>query len=130
MAWAISDFTKRIENRPWKPWPDVTEIVIHAGIKYHREHADQIWEVFEEETPPRDQLPAGALVAVVDVVGCIDGENEDAAPHELAESPWFTGPYGWVLENVRKLPEPVPCKGALGLWWIPAEQEAAVRCQL
>lgn len=27
--------------------------------------------------------------------------------------------YAWPLVNVRKLREPVPCKGALGLWSVP-----------
>lgn len=130
MAWAISDFTKRIENRPWKPWAGVTTIAIHAGMKYHREHAEQIWEAFGVEPPSRADLPRGAIVAVAEIVGCIDGEDENDPHHELAESPWFCGPYGWILDNVRRLPDPVPCLGALGLWGLGPEREAAVRCQL
>ena len=36
----------------------------------------------------------------------------------------------WLLDNVRPLPDPVPCKGMLGLWRLPDEVEKAVREQL
>jgi hypothetical protein len=33
------------------------------------------------------------------------------------DSPWYIpGEIGWVLRDVRTLPEPVPCRGALSLW--------------
>jgi hypothetical protein len=32
--------------------------------------------------------------------------------------------------NARPLAEPVPCKGALGLWWLPDDVDAQVRAQL
>ena len=36
----------------------------------------------------------------------------------------------WQLANVRPLAEPVPAKGALGLWKVPDDIESAVRGQL
>jgi len=42
--------------------------------------------------------------------------------------PWFVGPFGWVLSDVVVLPAPVPCRGAQGLWEVPADvREAALR---
>jgi len=35
-------------------------------------------------------------------------------------------PPGWRLENVRRLPEPIPAKGALGIWALPDDVELAV----
>jgi len=34
---------------------------------------------------------------------------------------WFSGPFGWVLDDVRTLAKPIPCKGQRGLWDLPAE---------
>uniref|UniRef100_A0A6H1ZM20 Uncharacterized protein n=1 Tax=viral metagenome TaxID=1070528 RepID=A0A6H1ZM20_9ZZZZ len=36
---------------------------------------------------------------------------EEFLAHEHTEGLWC-----WVLKDVRKLPEPVPCRGAQGLW--------------
>ncbi len=128
MAWAISDYTKRIENRPWKPWPDAIgrRLAIHAGSKYHRPHAEQIRDAFGVDVPRR--LPQGAIVAVCTVV---DYVHEDDHPNmgqraALVDDPWFSGPFGWVLGNVVKMREPVPCKGSLGLWRVPPKQASDV----
>lgn len=49
-------------------------------------------------------------------------------PLELprAQRPWFFGPYGFVLADVRELPF-MPCKGQLGFFAAPPEIEARVR---
>jgi len=118
MAWAISDYTKRIENRPWKPWAIAKRIAIHAGKTYHADHAAQIEDVFGVVVPRG--VPQGAIVAVVSVVDCV----------EQSDDPWFSGPFGWVLGDVVKLRHPVPAKGAQGLWRIPSAILAAVERQL
>jgi hypothetical protein len=73
-------------------------------------------------------LAMGAVIAVADVVDvcAIQGGYTDcdcgdwAAPFQCH----------WKLANVRPLAEPVPCKGALGLWTLPEDVEAAVMAQL
>lgn len=40
---------------------------------------------------------------------------------------YSSGRYAWRLVNVRRLVEPVPCKGALGLWAVPPDVEAQFR---
>jgi hypothetical protein len=46
-------------------------------------------------------------------------------------SPWAArGRHHIELAGVRPLAEPVPCKGALGLWRLPEDVEKAVREQL
>ena len=54
--------------------------------------------------------------------------NDGAMP--LQQLKWFFGPVGYVLRDVVALPEPVPCKGALGFWRLPTDVERAVRGQL
>jgi activating signal cointegrator 1 len=68
-----------------------------------------------------------------------DGEaNETDLSDQSALGVFRAGRYGWILQPVYAengplplaLPEPVPCRGAQGLWTVPADVEAAVRAQL
>ncbi len=47
----------------------------------------------------------GGIIGVALLTDCVDHHP----------SPWFSGPYGFVLESARVIPF-VPCKGALSLW--------------
>ncbi|MFG2001747.1 hypothetical protein ACGFNU_21610 [Spirillospora sp. NPDC048911] len=76
----------------------------------------------------------GAVVAVAEIVGChlacADDQIIPGAPPILC-SPWaLEGQWHWELDNVCPLPEPVPCRGALGLWRLPDEVVAAIPAQL
>jgi hypothetical protein len=44
-------------------------------------------------------------------------------------SPWFVGPYGFVLREPRALAKPIPCKGRQGFWQVPPAIARAVREQ-
>lgn len=55
---------------------------------------------------------AGGIVARAEIVGCV----------QRSESPWFCGPNGLVLMNIRPTPL-VACIGKLGLWEVPFEVE-------
>ena len=35
---------------------------------------------------------------------------------EMLYGDWAPGRYAWQIENVKMLPEPIPCKGQQGLW--------------
>lgn len=50
-------------------------------------------------------LNFGGIVGVADIVDCVD----------RSDSPWFVGPFGFVLRNARPLPF-FPCKGKLGFF--------------
>ena len=80
---------------------------------------------FRLDDPPSAQ---GAVVAVAVLAGC-HHESTEEPRHSC--SPWGQrDAYHWQLANVRPLPEPVPCKGMLGLWRLPEDVEKAVRAQL
>ena len=89
-----------------------------------------------------DDLPQGAIVATchLSAIHRIPATPRHfpwcvADDHPLASSPviippqhdnerafgdYTPGRYAWLLTDVRMLPEPVPAKGALGLWeWEP-----------
>jgi hypothetical protein len=120
-AWAISDFTKRIENRPWVPpeWRVNQMIAIHAGATFDASGADSIEDEFDVVIP-RGWLPKKAIVAVATYKGFVSSSDD----------PWFVGPYGWVFDDVRKLESPIACRGFQGLWGVPTDIERAIAAQL
>ena len=116
--WAILHCGKDIENRSWST--DYRgPILLHASngmtlAEYYDFHNDVFGgrapfarEVLSRHgsIPDSKSLPRGGIVGQADVVGCVTE----------SDSPWFFGPYGFVLENVRSLPFR-PCKGALGFF--------------
>ena len=127
-AWGIVHAGKRIENRTWRCHYR-GEVFIHtsklpvpkryvpdafiAEFDAMREMAEQAGHVFETLVTYRQLLlESGAIVGRARIVDCVTESN----------SPWFVGPFGIVLEDVRQTPI-VPCKGALGLWEVPRELE-------
>lgn len=79
------------------------------------------------------QLPRGAVVATARLVAIypttgsgLVGFDPQPLLSELAFGDYRLGRYGWLLADVTPLPEPVPARGALGLWeWdAPAEVQS------
>lgn len=131
---AIIHGGKRVENRTWTPPREMLgqDIAIHAGL---RVDDGAVRAVRFSGSVGADLLPGPTgIVAVVRLVGWIDERThprtcagvsaEDARC--VANSVWFDGPVGWVIDTVRPLAEPVPCRGAQGLWTVPDEVAAAV----
>jgi activating signal cointegrator 1 len=68
--------------------------------------------------------PLGCIVAIADLVECrstSEGSQLGLTELERLFGDFGPGRYAWQLANVIPLPEPVPCKGARGLWEPPAE---------
>jgi hypothetical protein len=106
-AHLIATGAKPIENRTWQTFYR-GPLAIHAG-------RSRAWL---EEAEAGPELAFGAIVATAMLVACLPKFNrhpwrERAAlfDHEHAHGPWC-----WVLEEVRALPEPIPVKGRQGLW--------------
>lgn len=119
-AWCIAHNDKRIENRGWAPPARIIgeRIAIHAGKKFDQEVADHL---LRNGVIVPEEVALGAFVATAMVTGyattALDAKRAD-------QSFWWQGPYGWHLEAVVTLPEPLQCKGAQGLWTVPDEIEA------
>ena len=63
----------------------------------------------------------GAIVGVVDVVGC----------DRLSKSRWaMSNHYHWQIANPRLFAEPIACKGSLSLWEPSIETMEKVEEQL
>lgn len=70
-------------------------------------------------------LPRGVIIAVCNLVDVkrITATNAPAEP-ERSFGDYAPGRYMWFLEDAQMLVEPVPIKGALGLWeWDGGEIE-------
>lgn len=142
-AWAITHGGKTVENRP-RGVSYRGPLAIHAGLGWSTlgaedpyvlnawtawlscrdstvqtpEHLRDPWERMDTLEPDdeREQMlmPRGVIVAVVDLV--------DSHPDADCCRPWgmseFEGRtmHHLVLANARPLAEPIPCRGALGLW--------------
>jgi ASCH domain len=126
-AAAIAYGTKRVENRSWTAprWAIGQAIAIHASKKPDisaRPPAGEAW--------PEHRMHLGAVIAVATVAGCHHSSAAGECPGPKC-SPWAAlGQYHWHLADIRPLPNPVPCKGMLGLWRLPEDVEKLVRAQL
>lgn len=143
--WAalVAHGIKRIENRPWAPWPAAIEsgdqLAIHAGLR-DRPGAWDVDALAAElrRLPPGATGVRGAIVAVVTLADVVETGPVSAAAREMADIPGIPddqqhfafGPWCWLLRNARPLTRPEPCRGALGLWRVPEDVERAVRAQL
>jgi hypothetical protein len=118
--WAsyIAAGMKRFETRHWAT-NYRGPLAIHAAKRPLTE--DERWLL--EDFPlayGHGPLPFGAIVATCELVDClrITGHPGDDREHALGE--WSPGRYAWALVNVQRLPVPIPCRGAQGLWtWRP-----------
>jgi hypothetical protein len=113
-AHAILHLGKDIENRDWKPWnPGLKfrgRFLIHAGKGFDHDGFDWIADRLPGLAP--EGFPRGGIVGVAEIMDCVM-EGPDS-------SPWFLGPYGFVLENAKPLPF-IPLKGRLGFFEVPDE---------
>jgi hypothetical protein len=140
---AVLHLGKNVENRKWKP-PEAMVGQVFAL------HASKGWDkdgeafIVERHSPfaegghiVKEFVPRGAVIGAARLLGWSrwqTGHVVIGTPTVdlvfIATSPWFFGPYGWLLGDIVELPRPVPCKGALGFWKMPADVEAEVERQL
>lgn len=112
-AWALIFGGKDIENRSWKTkYRGPVAIHTSQGMtkKEYSEFLDYVAEMSELENLPLMNVPSfteldrGKIIGVVDLVDVV----------EISDSPWFFGPYGWIITNPRPW-TPLKRKGSLGL---------------
>jgi len=91
------------------------------AVAAYREVAWALLGTTTERPALLDLMAPGHVVAIVRVTGCDLDQR----------TPWdVPGQYHWRFGDVRALTEPVPCRGAQGLWRLSAEADTAVRGQL
>jgi len=90
-------------------------------------------ESFDEDA---EWLPTGTVIGVVDLVdvhwpGITTWRNDVLVGMDCGCSAWAMPlNHHLVLANPRPLAAPIPARGRLGLWTVPADLEAAIREQV
>jgi hypothetical protein len=105
-AWLIINGYKDIENRSW-PTEYRGDFLVHVAKRFDKEGYQWVLENTNIQMPSPDEFQRGGVAGVVELVDCV-------VTHE---SIWFTGPYGFVLNNPRKLTF-FELKGRLGFFEI------------
>lgn len=107
---------KLIENRSW-PTKYRGLLVIHAG-------KSRAWLEGDEKKMP---FVFGAVLATCRLAACVhfdNGTEKDrlAKLHpQLLDARHCFGPWCWVLEDVRRLADPIPWPGSQGLFNFPSD---------
>lgn len=105
-AWLILAGPKDVENRTWRTRYR-GPLAIHAARRLDEVYVPRFADLLAEIGLPED-YPRGGLVGMVELVDVVTA----------SDSPWFCGPYGFVLANPRPLPF-VTCRGLPGIFEVP-----------
>lgn len=122
-AHLIASGSKLVENRKW-PTRYRGPLLIHAGKSREWLDIDETGTMDESYGIRVADLAFGAIVAVAKLVDCLPimairrGQYDEKYPW-LNDHDHTEGPFCWVLQNVRRLPEPIKHRGALGLHEVP-----------
>lgn len=117
---------KDVENRTW-----ATKFRGHVAIHSSQTHS---WKEFQAAQALIRDRSCGVdpeyLKGKLSHMGAILGTAEIHDCVESSESPWFCGPYGFLLTDVRPLARPIYCKGKLGLWTVAEDVEQMIASDL
>lgn len=120
-ATCIRERWKPCENRTWLPWKQLIGhyIAVHAGATVDQEAIIEL--EYAGLVPSGLIYQRSAIICVARYCGPM--------PKNIP-SPWKAdGQKHWWLKDVIKL-EPIPCKGAQGLWEVPTNIVYAIHEQL
>ena len=109
-AWAIAEGHKDIENRTWRT-SYRGPLLIHAGKTFDAAGHYWIQREIGIALPAPSAFQQVSLVAIARLTGCVTE----------SDSPWFSGPYGWVIEDVARI-KAVYCRGMPGLFEVPDQE--------
>lgn len=116
--WLILHAGKDIENRTWST--NVRgKVLLHASKGLTVSEWMDAWKfartmmllpetVLAARGLSQTTIERGGIVGSVDIVDCVSQST----------SPWFQGPFGFVLANAKPLPF-IPCTGRLGFFPAP-----------
>ena len=125
---------KRTENRSAWPEPREGRAVISCSKSFCKEEYGRFIAWASVNLPPEDFEKLPAWREVKDWPGKVVGVCDYKASHQPTKQPtnqltisWDEGyPYWWDLSNVMRLPEPIPCRGNVGMWQMPPELSTKV----
>lgn len=112
-GYAVTDLGKPVENRNWPCFLAVGQLIaIHNGQKWDKEALEWIHRLDSrfDLLRPESSYPAQHVIAIARFAGNVTE----------SESPWFSGPIGWQLEDVVKI-EPIACPGSQRIWYLTGD---------
>ena len=114
--WAtlIVEGYKRFEFRSWKT-NYRGDILIHAGKGIDKEAMERLKKYLP------DEIPIGKIIGKATLTDCIPMSKDFAdmlskENNDIYTTHSFSRNYGFKLENVEKLDNPIEIRGQLGLW--------------
>ncbi len=119
---------KRIETRSWST-NYRGPLAIHAAKGFPRWARQLCADPAFIEALKSEPLPMGVIVCTCRLVDCLPMEATGCLPGVFEDYPeldtrqerefgdYSPGRWAWILEDVKRLPEPVPAKGKQGLWY-------------
>jgi hypothetical protein len=111
---------KTYETRDWST-PYRGPLAIHAAKTLKIDVSSDLQEILEDEFGDRWQvkLPAGALIAVCELIDCLPTEHLHVDSEEYSQGNFTRGRYAWGVMNLRVLAHPIPFRGQMGLFDVP-----------
>jgi hypothetical protein len=111
---------KRTENRSAWPEPREGRAAISCSKSFCKEEYGQFIAWASVNLPPEDFERLPAWREVKDWPGKVVGVCDYKARERTGRESWDEGyQYWWDLSNVVRLPEPIPCRGNVGMWSLP-----------
>lgn len=118
--WAslIKEDIKRIETRSWKT-NYRGKIYIHASLKKVPKRDERINNLVA--LLDKQEFEYGHIIASANLVDCIYMDEKFISEIkknnlEYMCGEYAIGRYAWILEDIKKLNNPIPAKGSLGIW--------------
>ena len=107
-AWLIVNGYKDIENRTWST--DFRgRVYVHAGKRVKQgDFPEQRAYIRASGLILSEEPPLGAIIGEVTISDCVDSLS----------SPWFCGPYGFLLSSPMAYKDPIPYRGQLGFFQV------------
>jgi hypothetical protein len=111
-AWLIVAGYKDVENRKWAT-DFKGRIYIHASrtldrdaLVYLTSQCMKINQDVRDVVRKQNSWTLGAIIGEVEITDCV----------MRSDSPWFSGPYGFVLKNPILYEKSIACRGKLGFF--------------
>ncbi|MBR2770991.1 MAG: JAB domain-containing protein [Bacteroidales bacterium] len=118
---------KRTENRSAWPEPSEGRAAISCSKTFCKEEYGQFIVWASANLPPEDFEKLPSWREVKDWPGKLVGVCDYKAREQTGREQWDEGyQYWWDLSNVVRLPEPISCRGNIGMWQMPLELAAKV----
>jgi len=118
-AWLIVNGYKDIENRTWST--DFRgRIYVQAGKRIKSDDfPEQRDYIRESGLILPEEPPLGAIVGEMTITDCVN----------ISSSPWFCGPYGFLLTSPVAYEHPITYRGQLGFFEVE-EDEITIQRQI